>query len=88
MQRKLNNRMTPYYFLVPAVLGILALYAYPIIASLINSFLNYNLSRSPDATFNGFDNFIRLFQDAVFKVVVRILWFMSSYRSFFNLCLV
>jgi len=71
MQRKLNNRMTPYYFLVPAVLGILALYAYPIIASLINSFLNYNLSRSPDATFNGFDNFIRLFQDAVFKVVVK-----------------
>lgn len=70
MQRKRNHRLTPYLYLLPAMIGIALIFAYPIIQSIVTSFMNYNLSRSPDATFSGLDNFVNLFHDKVFLKVI------------------
>jgi multiple sugar transport system permease protein len=71
MNRKWHKGMIPYYYLVPALLGIVIVYAYPLIESLINSFMDYNLSRSPDAVYNGLKNFTALWNDPTFAQVVK-----------------
>lgn len=71
MHRRLRKKMVAYYYLLPALLGILFVYAYPIISSLYNSFMEYNVSRSPDATFHGFTNYVTLFKDSMFGLIVQ-----------------
>ncbi len=71
MGRRWHKRMNPYYYLLPALLGILFVYAYPIVASVYNSFMDYNVSRSPDAVYQGIKNYTVLFKDSMFGLVIK-----------------
>ena len=55
--------------MAPAVIAVLALSVYPLFRGIYLSFLNYNLVRSNDPTFNtfaGLQNYIDIFKDKVF----------------------
>jgi multiple sugar transport system permease protein len=71
MQREWRKRLVPFYYLLPALIGILFIYAYPIISSIYNSFMDYNVSRSPDATYNGIANYLKLFSDPMFPKIIK-----------------
>ncbi|MFC4306438.1 carbohydrate ABC transporter permease [Cohnella boryungensis] len=71
MQREWRKRLVPFYYLLPALIGILFIYAYPIISSVYNSFMDYNVSRSPDATYNGIANYLKLFSDPMFPKIIK-----------------
>lgn len=51
-------------FALPWILGFLIFLAYPLIASLLSSFTNFSILRSPK--YIGADNYIELFHDEVF----------------------
>lgn len=55
--------------MAPAVIAVLALSVYPLFRGIYLSFLNYNLVRPNDPTFNtfaGLQNYIDIFKDKVF----------------------
>ena len=60
----LGSGFTPYLLVLPTVLAILAVAAYPILNSLWLSLLDNPLS--PSASFTGFSNFAKLFRSSEF----------------------
>lgn len=58
-------------FLVPAVLLLVILTAYPIFSGVWYSMTNYHLARPDETEFIGLGNFVTLFQSAHFRVVLR-----------------
>jgi multiple sugar transport system permease protein len=58
-----------YIFALPWIMGLLLLYAYPLVSSIYYSFTKYNVV-SP-AYWVGFDNYIQLFWDPVFWVGIK-----------------
>ncbi|MFD2627791.1 carbohydrate ABC transporter permease [Oceanobacillus kapialis] len=66
---RFRNKLTPYFFIMPAVI-LLGIFSFlPIIVSLFISFTDMNLSGLANWSqigFVGFDNFVQLFQDDVF----------------------
>jgi multiple sugar transport system permease protein len=71
MKRKRIKTLVPYYYLFPALLGILLIYGFPLLNSIYNSFMDYDLSRSTTATFNGLENYKTLFSDSIFIMVIK-----------------
>ncbi|MBM7839489.1 lactose/L-arabinose transport system permease protein [Alkalihalobacillus xiaoxiensis] len=63
-----RSKATPYLFLAPAVLLFLMFTAYPIIASVVLSFQRFE---GGAYTFTGFDNYIRLFYDPIFRTALK-----------------
>lgn len=60
-----DNQIAPaMLFLIPASIGFLAFFLWPTIRGIYLSFTDYNLLRDP--TFIGFQNYIDIFNDAVF----------------------
>ncbi|GHD82220.1 carbohydrate ABC transporter membrane protein 1 (CUT1 family) [Salinibacterium amurskyense] len=60
-----DNQIVPaMLFLIPASIGFLAFFLWPTIRGIYLSFTDYNLLRDP--TFIGFQNYIDIFNDAVF----------------------
>src|SRR5471030_2301575 len=51
-------------FALPWIFGFLIFMAYPLISSLLASFTNFSILRSPKGI--GFDNYVELFHDEVF----------------------
>ena len=49
-----KERYVPYLFLLPWIIGFLGFSLYPILASLVFSFTQYNLFAAP--VFNGLEN--------------------------------
>ncbi len=64
---KLNKDYWGYLFILPWIIGFLSLQLYPLVASFIYSFMDYNPTKTP--TFIGFENYIRMFtiDDKVFQ---------------------
>jgi multiple sugar transport system permease protein len=60
-RRGKGNTLVAYVFLLPWLIGLLALTLGPMIASLYISFSKYNLIQPP--RFIGFDNYLRMFAD-------------------------
>lgn len=60
---KKQNKVA-FAFLAPWVLGLIAITTIPLLASLVLSFTDYPLLKAP--TFNGIDNYLRMFSDARF----------------------
>jgi multiple sugar transport system permease protein len=64
------GRWTPFWFLTPAVLALLAVGIYPTISALITSFRRYNITRRADMLdgypFVGFDNYLSVLTDRTF----------------------
>lgn len=51
------------FFISPWLIGFLLFYLFPMIASLVFSLMDFELAKPSEATFNNFDNWIRLFSD-------------------------
>ena len=67
--------------MAPAVIAVLALSVYPLFRGIYLSFLNYNLVRPNDPTFNtfaGLQNYIDIFKD---KVFLQSIWKYSKVDS-------
>jgi multiple sugar transport system permease protein len=67
------NRATPYLFILPTVIILLAILVYPMVTSLYYSFHHYNLLR-PDLgrTFIGFDNYRAILSSTPFWHTFRV----------------
>src|SRR5437764_3629548 len=61
----LGSGFTPYFLVLPTVIAILAVAAYPILNSIWLSLLDSPLS--PSAKFIGLSNFVQLFQSSDFR---------------------
>lgn len=64
MSKKIN--FSPYLLILPAVLFILLIVAYPALNSILMSFQNYNLMTPYLRGFVGLKNYIKVFQDPLF----------------------
>ncbi len=62
--RRLGQRLLPYLFVSPFILGVLLYYAYPLGSSLYYSFTQYNVLTPP--IWVGLRNYQQLFHDAAF----------------------
>jgi multiple sugar transport system permease protein len=61
------GRWTPFWFLAPAVVTLLAIGIYPTIFAFITSFRRYNLTRPREGKpFVGFENYINVLSDQTF----------------------
>lgn len=66
-----KEQYVPYLFLLPWIIGFLGFSLYPILASLIFSFTQYNLFAAP--VFNGLENYFYMFEnDWHFPAAVRV----------------
>lgn len=63
--KKRNTNITAWLFIMPALLVVVLLMLYPVISSVFYSFTNKNLVK-PNFKFVGFDNYIRILNDAEF----------------------
>jgi len=59
----LGKTSDPYFFLLPVVIPLLAIFGYPLINSIIMSLQNYKLSAPKAIAFNNFANYGKLFSD-------------------------
>lgn len=61
----------PYLFNLPVFLLLLVLYGYPLVNSFLMAFENYKLTEPNNIYWNGFDNFLKIFSDADFGMIVK-----------------
>src|SRR5690606_7731779 len=54
-------------FISPWLIGFLIFYLFPMIASAVFSFMNFELAKPEEATFIGLTNWSRLLQDATLR---------------------
>lgn len=60
------------FFLAPWVIGFLAFYAIPIVASFAFTFTNFDLSEPENTQFIGLENYQRLFEDPNVSTALRV----------------
>ncbi|MBA2940292.1 sugar ABC transporter permease [Paenibacillus sp. CGMCC 1.16610] len=65
------KRWEPYLLIAPAILILLAFFAYPLLQGLKLAFMHYILFEPNDIRFSGLENFKAIFMD---NNIVRILW--------------
>ncbi len=64
------NKHTPYLFILPAAILLVVFFFIPFFQTILMSFQDYNSIYNP--VFNGFDNYIKLFQSPIFyKVLIN-----------------
>lgn len=70
--RAIFKGWTPYLYILPATLFLLAIMGFPILYSFVISFQKYTLAElvSKDAPFIGFDNYAAILSDSAFQVAL------------------
>jgi multiple sugar transport system permease protein len=83
-RNRLYGRWTPFWFLAPAVLTLLAVGIYPTLFALVTSLRRYNLARLREGTpFVGLDNYLAVVTDDTFQgALVRTLAFFVTVMPF------
>ncbi|MCM3629715.1 sugar ABC transporter permease [Paenibacillus glycanilyticus] len=78
-RKKLFRRFEPYLLLLPALLIVVAFFAYPLGSSLRLAFMHYVLFEPQNIKFSGLDNFKSLLSDSVMPKVLlnSALWIVS-----------
>jgi len=66
-----SKKAEPYLFLFPTVFLLLLMFGYPLINSFIMAFQNYTLTNAGNASFNGLENFRKLFSESDFGLIIR-----------------
>ena len=66
-----EKKFYPNYFTYPAIIVFTIFYCFPIIASFIMSFKNWNIKRISEPKFVAFKNFARLFNDDYFLLALK-----------------
>lgn len=69
MNAKRKQELQNYLFILPIVLLFLGLVVYPLIYNIVISFYDWN-GISLEKTFNGFQNYVTVLQDPVFKKIL------------------
>ena len=64
-----RKKMEPYMFILPVVLLLMLMFGYPLINSVIMAFQDYKLTSADAVTFNGVENFLKLFGDSDLKMI-------------------
>lgn len=80
MKVKSKEALSGYFFLTPNLIGFLVFLIFPVVASLLLSFSNWNLINSP--TFAGLNNYQEVFRDSVFLRALM----NTAYFSFGSVC--
>lgn len=68
---QLKRKSEPYMFLLPTILLLLFMFGYPLINSFIMAFQNYNLTTPTKISFNGLNNFRKLFGESDIWLIIR-----------------
>lgn len=68
--QKIKREISYEILLLPALLGYMVFFIYPVISSFVMSVTDWNLARK-SISFNGFENFIRLFQDEEILIALK-----------------
>lgn len=66
-----EKKFYPNYFTYPAIIVFTIFYCFPIIASFIMSFTNWNIKRISEPKFVAFKNFARLLKDDYFLLALK-----------------
>jgi len=61
----------PYYFILPLMLVLITLYGYPLIDCIMMAFQNFKLSQPNKVHYNGLANFMALFKNPDFTMILR-----------------
>lgn len=64
MKTRSKETLSGYFFLTPNLIGFIAFMVFPVVASLLLSFSNWNLINLP--TFAGLNNYKEVFQDSIY----------------------
>ena len=67
-----EDKAFPHIMLAPTIIAMLIMTVYPIAFTIYYSFTDYNLLKAAKKGYNwiGFDNFTKLFQNAVFRTAI------------------
>lgn len=68
---KSKKMIEPYIFILPVFILLVLMFGYPLINSFIMAFENYKLTQPTDIYFNGFSNFVKLFDDSDIGMIIR-----------------
>jgi multiple sugar transport system permease protein len=71
ISNKIKNKMEPYIFIAPVFILLLCMFGYPLLNSFVMAFENYKLTQPNDIFFNGLDNFVKIFSDSDFGLIIK-----------------
>lgn len=66
-----QKRLLGIAFSLPALVLLFTFLILPVILAFVYSFMNYNMLNPDGKVFTGFDNYIRLFKDAIFLTALK-----------------
>ncbi len=66
-----QRKAEPYLFLFPTMLLLVLMFGYPLINSFVMAFQNYKLTAPNDISFNGLDNFKKLFTETDIWLIIK-----------------
>ncbi|MBA7550521.1 Melibiose/raffinose/stachyose import permease protein MelD [subsurface metagenome] len=66
LKKNLKNKIAPYLFIAPALLGILSIIIIPLFFSIRISFYDWDFRTAVERVFIGFDNYREVFTDSLF----------------------
>lgn len=90
MSLETRRKLQPYYYIGPVLLLLLLMFGYPLIKSIIMSFQSYKLSKPNDIGWNNFQNYVKMFTDKNFLLLVKnsLLYVVASVAGQFILGLI
>ena len=71
MSLRTRRMIQPYFYIGPVLLLLVLMFGYPLIDSIIMSFQSYKLSKPNDIAWNDFQNYIKMFTDKNFLLLVK-----------------
>ncbi|WP_084423239.1 carbohydrate ABC transporter permease [Cohnella thermotolerans] len=79
-RRRLLRRLEPYLLLLPALVIVLAFFAYPVLKAVQLSFMHYVLFEPQNIAYSGFANFKALFADPVMPRILfnSLVWVVAT----------
>lgn len=66
-----RRKLQPYIYIAPVMIVLLVMFGYPLIKSVVISFQDYKLSRLDKVAWNNFENYIGMFEDKHFGLLVK-----------------
>ncbi len=66
-----KRKLQPYLYIAPVLILLLIMFGYPLIKSIVMSFQDYKLSRLDKVSWNNFQNYISMFTDKSFLLLLK-----------------
>ena len=90
LSKRKQDQITAYIFVVPLVIIIVGLVAYPFVKSIILSFMQKYVGVDKQ-TFVGFDNYVNLIQDRIFRQAFKntLIWTFATviFKLILGMCM-